>query len=482
MQPLRLHINSDNIVNIVKSPWIMRFILSLCALSICAWVSSCSEDGCAPSDDPCCGDSECVRKTPKCTTVFSSEILYGPYISYYEGCSFTSQREFEDSAYEFISDISRDQIQTPSGYLEVNIDVKRDGERIQEVSMREVPLGIVEMTRTSFDVIAWNQPLTEHHLLIAPFVARSLRLYNDPVIEVWPHPMLPPLRSPLDELTQALLSEKPWLGTYIIHDAWGIYPQTSDADFAANWFFRSSTTREVRARMHRDAQRESIEMFTWGETETTLEGVAHYTLNAQGEPTGLELQDAQGEVLLWTSSTESTTPDADAPPTAARQVTWIAAPSPQAPPTQTLRLYLDDADRLVGVHLASDGPTLMNTTTAQANPFRARIDYSVPQHTVLIRDDGLDGSINSLEVLQTDAEGAPLYGLRFSEPFIGDSSTDWSNLNLAQLLGDWSETHLANLAQRALSALSQHPCIVMEGHCYPESMTAVTLPPSVNPL
>jgi hypothetical protein len=444
-----------------------RLIFLCCVLSVGVLGSSCTEDDCARSDDPCCGVTNCVRAPSDKECAKSPDVHVFSYdrLSFFVGSEAFGEGQFLGALYGPIAALIKTEVfqrwEAPlslsttfdqrrrltaalidvyDGSVEVNIDVAWEGERVQEVSVSALPSGVLGMTSLPFDVIAWNRPLTEHHPLIAPFVARTLRLQDDPVVEVWPHPMLPPLHSPQD------ISQAPWLGAYIIGDARVVDAATSDADRASDWFFHDPAADDVQARMRRGERLESVEMFSVRDDRApTLEGVAHYTLNAEGAPIGLELQDGQGEVLLWTTSTESATPDADAPSTAARQVTWIAAPSPQAPPIQTLRLYLDDQDRLVGVHLDSRNPTLMNTTIAQANPFRARIDYSASQRAVLVRDDGLDGSIDSLEVLQTDAEGAPLYGLRFFP----------SRCEVSAAIGDWSDT---NLVKRALSALRRHPC------------------------
>jgi hypothetical protein len=482
-------------LHIEQSQPMKRWILLCCALSVGALVSSCTEDHCARSDDPCCGVTSCVRAPSDKACAKSPDVHVFSYdrLSFFVGSEAFGEGEFLGALYGPIAALMKTEVfqrwEAPlslsttfdqrrrltaalidvyDGSIAVNFDVAWEGERVQEVSMSALPSGVLGMTRFPFDAITWNQPLTEHHPLIAPFVARSLRLQDDPVVEVWPHPMLPPLHSPQD------ISQAPWLGAYIIGDARVVYPATSDADRAADWSLNDPTAYEVRARMRRGDGRESVEMFSVRDDRApTLEGVAHYTLNPEGAPIGLELQNAQGEVLLWTSSTESATPDADAPPTSTRQVTWVASPSPDAKATQTLRLYLDDQGRLVGVHFASSNPTLMNTTIAQANPFRARIDYSASQRAVLMRDDGLDGSIDSLEVLQTDAEGAPLYGLRFFP----------SRCEVSAPIGDWSDT---NLVKRALSALRRHPC----GPGYPNASIdpmnavpcdrnayAVTLPP-----
>jgi hypothetical protein len=488
MQPLRLHMNTT------KSPLIDLFIFSFCALCIGALTSSCAEDDCANSDDPCCGSIDCVSEPPYlCPTSLNVDVL-----SYFELVSFNGSGNphqyagdglfrgdnarsklfemtlFDNYKLSFHVIVNFDQQHRLTSVLiqmqeiDSHISVEWGGERVKEVILEDLPLGIFSIARTPFDAIMWAQPLTEHHPLIEPFVARSLRLSDGPVIEVWPNPMLPPLRSPQDEWTQALLTEHPWLGDDIIRRARVVYEDASSSALSSDWFFNAEDTPSRRARMRSGDGLESVEMFSVSlPGEETLEGVAHYTLNTQGEPTGLELQNAQGEVLLWTTSTESATPDADAPPTAARQVTWIAAPSPQAPPTQTMRLYIDNQDRLVGVHFASDGPTLMNTTAAQSDAFRARIDYISFNRMVLLRDDGLNGSVDSLEVLKTSASGESLYGLRFSPSRCAGSVG----------IGDWSDT---TLAPRALSALRKHPCAPghpYSGLAYCSEANAIELPP-----
>lgn len=126
------------------------------------------------------------------------------------------------------------------------------------------------------------------------------------------------------------------------------------------------------------------------------------TFDAQGVPVAYRTEDAEGVTTKYTWTVSSDAPHEDSPDGTVRQKSWFSAPDEGQPPTFVLTLYIDAQGQLTGARRFSEGRS-----------YQIRVER-IGDRLVLLRDDGLDNSIDYFEVLQVNAENQPILSLAVS--------------------------------------------------------------------